>query len=170
MDYLDNIKDFLANVQNIKQIQFKGFNDIGFNYEEKTSIFNDEDFCLIHEFPFRQLVVLNIDLKETDCATIWLVRYYDLYAEQSGIKEFKSLGNVFKILKNRSIIDQCEFEAKIKLCKEINETKSFIKPKKIYEFDFMIISQFLLDISTPIMCLLGIIANRTCCHISQRKR
>lgn len=87
LDVKVNLSDSMSvqsNIDLLKQIQFQINNFAGFIYDPKSDFFYDEDFCLFVDFPFEQLVVINLYLNAQEkskmsCTTLWLVQYNSLF-------------------------------------------------------------------------------------------
>ena len=102
-------------------------------------------------------IILNIylenghDKRNLSCTTIWLIQFYPIYIKYI----------VFKLGLNENInllekIDKCDFPSRLEKCKK----KSFkLKKSQPWALDFMIISQFLLDVFTPLLSVFGIVTN-----------
>lgn len=151
-----------ANIQNKKDISFKQTFAVDFYNDPNLHFFYEEDFCLLKDYPFHQFVVFIFDFKrvDTSCSTIWLMQFYPHLFNIS--KEYKSNDDLIltinQVFDNKSIYKKCDFESRLKICNRSNY-KSTFKAKNVYGFDFMIISKFLLVISTTLISFFGIVTN-----------
>ena len=109
----------------------------------------DEDFCLFKDFPFKQLIAIGFSEKQkrdSSCSTVWLIKFSQL------------IRNVTKMTVNKDEILKCEFDKRIERC---NKSDFELHPSK-NEFtllDFIILSEFLVIVSSSITSLFGIITN-----------
>ena len=167
------------NMEKSKQIKFIINNVLDFLYNNKAQFFYDEDFCIFKDFPFDQLIIINVNLmykqdkSNLSCTTVWLVQYYQLYYQYSKSIVLKfEIDQTLQTIKENSLIEKCDFKTRLKQC-ERSSFKIVPKSSFINAFDFMIISQFLLVIFTPIICLFGIVTNTliviTVIHKKNRK-
>ena len=148
---------------------FKNFTFIQRNYKiiwfssERNAFFDsnfqiayDEDFCLFKDLPFKQLVVFffitEAKTKDMSCTTLWLIRLNSVILGPV----YKKLNTIIKAHKEELL--KCEFKIRLKRC---NKSNFELHPNKsdFSILDFMILSEFLLIISSPIMSLIGIITN-----------
>ena len=78
------------------EIKFVINNVLDFLYNDKAQLFYDEDFCLFQDFPFEQLIIINVNLMmkqdklNLSCTTLWLIQYYPIYYKYSISLMFKS--------------------------------------------------------------------------------
>ena len=167
------------NMEQSKEIKFIIDNVLDFLYNNKAQFFYDEDFCLFKDFPFEQLIIINVNLVFNEdklhlsCTTVWLVQYYQLYYQYSKSIFLKfEIDHTLKTIKENSLIEKCVFKTRLKQCNRSN-FEIIRKRSTTNAFDFMIISQFLLVIFTPIVCLFGIVTNTliviTVIHKKNRK-
>ena len=177
---LSDLESMGSNMEKSKEIQFILKNVLGFLNNDKVHFFYDEDFCLFKDFPFEQLIIINFNLhiqesnvRNFSCTSVWLMRYYQLYYQTSKSLYFKfDINKTLTTIKENSLIEKCDFTTRLNIC---NRSNFEINPKKstFNTFDFMIISQFLLVIFTPIVCLFGIVTNTlivlTVIHKKSRK-
>ena len=145
------------------EIKFVIMNVFDFLYNNKAQLFYDEDFCLFKDFPFEQLIIINVNLMikqdklDLSCTTLWLVQYYPIYYKYSKTLIFKSeINQTLQVIKNQSLLKKCDFQTRLSKCNRLNFK---ITKTNVNVFDFMVISQFLLVIFTPIVCLFGIVTN-----------
>ena len=141
-------------------------------------VFPDEDFCVYHDFPFDQLILLikrtdtildNKDKKFT-CTFLWLVQYYKHY-QKSGCFQNELDPNklqilnysfhILNVLNNSnylSSLSKCFFRKMIDLCNKSNYAiKHFINTSDYKEFNE--IFKIVLKIISYIVSLFGIITN-----------
>ena len=165
------------NMEKSKQIKFTVNKMLGFLHNNKSQLFYDEDFCLFKDFPFEQLIIINVNILfkknkiNLSCTTLWLVQYYQVYYQYSKSLSFKFLiEDTLQTIKENSLIEKCDFQTRLKQCEKSNFK---IQKTNSNAFDFMIISKFLLVIFTPIICLFGIVTNTliviTVVHKKNRK-
>lgn len=152
-----------ANINSEIDVSFRDVTALEFINDKNSHFFYDEDFCLLKDFPFHQLIVFVFDLQkfDTSCSTIWLMRYYpDLIHISATFHYSEALKNwTREVFRNNSLFESCDFDSRVKICNRSN-FKPHIKPKNVYGFDLMIISKFLLvAIFTPLVCLFGMVTN-----------
>ena len=132
----------------------KGSNVLNlFENKNVNTYFPDEDFCLYINFPFKQNVFIIFEAwiakNDVSCTLAWLLQYHtDLF--------------YFPNMNSKAIeeaMESCDFGQRRSKCVKSNE----IIGKRIHtENDVksaMIVWQFISIVLTPVICLLGLIAN-----------
>ena len=147
---LSNQNEITTNVDYYKIICFSSEGDV--LLDPNFQFTYDEDFCLFKDFPFNQLIIIVFiekQIKNNSCTTLWLLKFNNLI-------NFKLPDEIIRI--SREEIEKCDFEKRLERC---NKSDFELHPSKsdFTQFDFMILSEFIIIISSPIMSLFGIITN-----------
>ena len=131
------------------------------------NIFPEEDFCIYVDFPFNQLVIVNVlwigkneyNYDKLTCTILWLIQHYVQYL--NIYKDNKSqLNDLLKILNSTEYksISNCNFEQKIRAC-----NKSNYQIKDIWDENDFIILNTKLQIAFKVLlyptAFLGLITN-----------
>lgn len=116
------------------------------------NLFPDSDFCLYRAFPFKQLVFLDmvpgVFTHNFTCTFLWLHRFHH------QLSRFNWFLVVEKFQPNESL--RCNFTQQFDLC----DKKSFMRNKNVVQaLGFLVFSEFLVIVASPIVCLLGIVSN-----------
>ena len=130
--------------------------------DENFKYVYDEDFCLLKDFPIHQMVFLLIDntnyilgaeaIKRTNdnpsCTLLWMYRFnfYFYFPEQMINLDFTNY-------------QKCNFKTRIQNC---NISGGIVRKERERTFnviDFMILSEFLVIIASPLISVFGIVTN-----------
>jgi hypothetical protein len=122
----------------------------------KNGFIKDVEFCLFKDFPFNQLVFLEIDsyqLNTVKSCTDFLLdsyryRIFDNVTFQEVYNDFKSKNSL-----------ACDFEEKLKLCNKTTFIYNYHSDSVFTILDFMVVCEFLLILCSPLLSLFGIISN-----------
>ena len=140
-------------------------------------VFPEEDFCVYHDFPFNQLILL-IKLKDTisdsmnkkfTCTFLWIVKYYKYYHKSGFQNEIDPIKldkdnytrHILNVLNNanyESSLSKCFFPRLIDLCNKSNyaikpffDTSDYMELNEIFKIFIKILSY--------IISLFGMITN-----------
>lgn len=158
----------------IKDIQFEISAANSFYYDPNSHFFYDQDFCLMIDFPFEQLVVIDLYLKfgqfkrDLSCTTLWLLQFYPVYFKFIPPYKQYNYKDTLNMLENsESVIKKCDFDRRIKLC---DKSKYRTSNKNLNKMDLVIFSKTFYIIITPLVCLFGIITNSQVILVVVRER
>lgn len=104
-------------IENFHKAAYVSFTDIvRFQLDKDFELLQNEDFCLINDFPFRQMIIINMfedHLNKTkSCTALWLfINSKRLYPPDNYYNS---------IYVSNPLLDKCDFEKRIQLC---NKTK-----------------------------------------------
>lgn len=148
------------------EIRFGIYNYGDFYFDENKLDFTyDEDFCLFKDFPFNQLILFNIYIEKMvksnlSCTTLWLTQYYPVYYQLLDANYVRDeISTSLEMINSRSR-KSCDFNNRLEKCNKTGfvrkQSNSF---NSSFGFDLIVISQFLLILFTPLICLFGIVTN-----------
>lgn len=132
-------------------------------YNSNFQFVYDADFCLFKTYPFSQLIMFIIELESKlknmtsySCATLWLIQHNN--------KLFRYMNMPSPYFDKRitdEAIEKCDFKRRLETCNKssIKLMGNELELNEFTSFDFMILSEFLLIISSPIIAAVGLIVN-----------
>lgn len=108
---LDNLTQIQENWDKMKALLF--YDQKGVTLDPRFEFFTNEDFCSMKEFPFEQLVCIDILIEHwkrtKSCTTLWLLKNTRRIYEGFGYLYF--LPDL-----NNSLLQTCEFNKRIEMC------------------------------------------------------
>lgn len=144
---------------------------MSFASDSHLNYFYDQDLCLLANFPFEQLLVFifTFEQQKSTCAMYWLMQYYPAYLYASVSFRSKVIRYVPRsiraMIESGRAVDACKFESRLQKCFSKPKQQSKVATVKSFTgFDFIITSQLILLVSTPLVCLLGIVTNLLIIH------
>ena len=160
---LSDDKSINQSIHLIKEIKFEISAANSFYYDPNSHFFYDKDFCLMIDFPFEQLVVIDLYLNfgqfklDQSCTTLWLIQYFPVYFKFVPRYKKYNYKETLNMLENsKSAVKKCDFDRRIKLC---DKSKYRTSNKNLNKMDVVIFSKTFYVIITPLVCLFGIITN-----------
>lgn len=103
---LNNQTEKEETIGKVKVVAFS--NEMQFQFDKNFEFLLDEDFCLVYDYPFRQMISVDIKIdfwKTTkSCSTLWL------------IKNTKQIFSWLLPPFDNPFVDKCDFEKRIQIC------------------------------------------------------
>lgn len=132
-----------------------------------SSIFRDRDFCVFKNYPFDQLIMLDsipdYFRQNLTCLASWLFQYH-LKIPTAGI-----LITLYYNLSYHINITACNYSRYLALCKRDHRIGT--GQRRILEsLEFLVFSEFLLIVATPIVCSTGIVFNTIVIIVLTKKK
>lgn len=148
---------------------------ISFASDPHLNYFYDQDLCLLANFPFEQLLVFifTFEQQKSTCAMYWLMQYYPVFLYASASFRSKVVRYVPRsiraMIESGAAVDACKFESRLQKCFSKPKPQPEVTTKSFTGFDFIITSQLILLVSTPLVCSFGIVTNLLVVHTVARR-
>ena len=154
--------------------QYEGYDTYQASQMIQTTIeeiFPDEDFCLYTKYPFKQVVVLLVDLfeknvqKEATCTLLWLVQYNQKLYPYSNNRILGYLNNIYDYSNTNlgnitDLINDCKFQERLSKCDKSQFTSRSSKQTNKLSFpEVMFLWDFISIILLPLICIFGTVTN-----------
>lgn len=173
----------LSDSSTLKSIFFRSFLKISLVHEKQDNFinkpieyFSDQDFCILKDYPFDQLVViLPIEIEQYDntssetfrlrCSDLWLFQYHMIF-DQMGL----SIPQFASEFLNQTNFNRCDFESILKLCNK--QTYKIPSTSGIYftDLDYMTLFELLTMIFSSIISVFGLFFNILVVYVLLNKK
>lgn len=129
-------------------------NDVVLDTQLET--FPDTDFCIYAQYPFRQLVFVDVIFKfyfkNFTCTFFWLFQYHNMVQKYRSFLVIYVTPDFYK--QNSS--SRCNFT---QLAARCNKSNYELRKKHFFSLEFLSFSDSLLIITMPLVCLSAIVFN-----------
>lgn len=131
---------------------------------------SDSDFCLFHDFPHKQLVIvsnmlnnnLNLTQMQSSCTLIWLWKYLFLFYKPNNFKHINYPFNNLNVTQFAKWLDQCDIEHRVNNCR-IAQANTAQYDSYFFSYDLSDALKFIntriISIFGPIVSTLGLLTN-----------